>query len=276
MRHYVTPSSPSTQNTVKSIVKRINICISDLLYSTVRLAVMIFDYIAIFVTLGLFLVYHAYYWISIIDSKKHHSTGISLRNARLWVIKHHSQAHDNSSILLAVHTLRNTILVGIFVGGSSFTFLLETLGPAKLMPESTDIPNFMRVIILGSFFSLSFLCWTTVIRCAVHLGYSIGIIATQREIANIDSTRRSGNSQHLAGEFSEKNFNSTISLMLVSFSLGFRFLFMAMPFVFYVTGPTALIITSIVILFFMIFIDHPYTFLGEFSAPDIQEEGTLA
>ncbi len=135
---------------------------------------MLFDLLSIFLTLSLFLVYHVYFWVHILDrkddTKKHLVVGINLQNAKLWVTKHHSQADNNSSILLAVHTLRNTILVGIFVGGSSFAFLLQTFGSATLLEREGT--NLMRSVILGSFFSLSFLCWTTVIRCAGNRSFS--------------------------------------------------------------------------------------------------------
>ena len=130
---------------------------------------MLFDLLAIFLSLGVFVVYHIYFWVRIFDQDGYSSRHLlavssNLRNAKLWVTKHHSQAEDNSSILLAVHTLRNTILVGIFVGGSSFTFLLQTLGSVTSLEREGTI--FIRSIVLGLFFSLSFLCWTTVIRCA--------------------------------------------------------------------------------------------------------------
>ena len=44
--------------------------------------------------------------------------------------------------------------------------------------------------------------------------------------------------------------------MSSSFSLGFRFLFVAIPFAFYSAGPIALMIVSAVILLFLIEIDH--------------------
>ena len=63
----------------------------------------------------------------------------------------------------------------------------------------------------------------------------------------------------------QKDFNAMISLMIISFSLGFRFLFMAMPFVFYAAGPISLVIAATVMIFFLIFIDHPYSLLGRLS-----------
>lgn len=57
--------------------------------------------------------------------------------------------------------------------------------------------------------------------------------------------------------------------MLSSFSLGFRFLFVAIPFGFYSAGPLALIIASAVILIFLFNIDHveksTYNFMAGFS-----------
>ena len=44
--------------------------------------------------------------------------------------------------------------------------------------------------------------------------------------------------------------------MSSSFSLDFRFLFVAIPFAFYSAGPVALMIVSAVILLFLIEIDH--------------------
>ena len=57
--------------------------------------------------------------------------------------------------------------------------------------------------------------------------------------------------------------------MLSSFSLGFRFLFVSIPFAFYAAGPTALIIASAVMLIFLYNSDHVeksiYNFMGVLS-----------
>jgi hypothetical protein len=52
-------------------------------------------------------------------------------------------------------------------------------------------------------------------------------------------------------------------LMFVIFSLGFRFMFVAIPFAFYIIGPIALLIATAVILSFSYlhdfnFPEHPY------------------
>ena len=80
---------------------------------------MLFDLLATFIILSAFIAYHTYFLCHIFDredTKKHTVVGINLQNAKLWVFKHISEADNNASVLLAVHTLRNTILVGIFVG----------------------------------------------------------------------------------------------------------------------------------------------------------------
>ena len=59
----------------------------------------------------------------------------------------------------------------------------------------------------------------------------------------------------------QEDFNAMISLMLISFSLGFRFLFMAIPFIFYAAGAIPLVATTAVMICFLVFIDHPYNLL---------------
>ena len=62
--------------------------------------------------------------------------------------------------------------------------------------------------------------------------------------------------------------------MLSSFSLGFRLLFVSIPFAFYAAGPIALIISSGIILIFLINIDHveksTYSFMAGFSEPRME------
>ncbi len=82
---------------------------------------------------------------------------------------------------------------------------------------------------------------------------------------NNNSNYRNHNHDNNRGAVDDKtqeDFNAMISLMLISFSLGFRFLFMAMPFVFYAAGPISLVITATVMICFLVFIDHPHSLLG--------------
>jgi uncharacterized membrane protein len=66
-----------------------------------------------------------------------------------------------------------------------------------------------------------------------------------------------------------EGMNELSESMASSFSLGFRFLFMAIPFAFYSAGPIALMIVSAVILLFLIEKNHversTYNLLSGFS-----------
>jgi hypothetical protein len=94
-----------------------------------------------------------------------------MQNSFHWARKHQNK-EDAASVTLAVQTLRNTILVAIFVGGSainlglSFTDGFDTL----------TLPERIRAIILSVLCFCSFLCWVLVIRFSSQLGYLIGTL----------------------------------------------------------------------------------------------------
>ena len=188
--------------------------------------------------------------------------------------------------MIAVHTLRNTIFVSIFIGGSSFQY-----GFMFLNAKKSSITEEVRSIILAILLFSSFLCWADTIRYANHLGYSIGALdfkLKENEVKrNLEKQRDENNmdegvieSQSLSSiEDAHHKESLTLSAhvtvthslteaeimegmnelsvsMSSSFSLGFRFLFVAIPFAFYSAGPVALMIVSAVILLFLIEIDH--------------------
>jgi uncharacterized membrane protein len=149
----------------------------------------------------------------------------------------------------------------------------------------------VRSIILAILLFSSFLCWADTIRYANHLGYSIGAldfkIKENEAKRNAEKVRHENNlegggvdsqcvshredthyensltlSAHVAADHSlteaeiMEGMNELSVSMSSSFSLGFRFLFVAIPFAFYSAGPIALMIVSAVILLFLIEIDH--------------------
>jgi hypothetical protein len=97
---------------------------------------------------------------------------INLRNAEQWIGKHKEKS-DPASVTLAVQTLRNTILVAIFVGGYSFQYALSNTHAS--LGETNE--KRMCSIITSSVLFASFLCWVSVIRLAAQLGYIIGTLA---------------------------------------------------------------------------------------------------
>ena len=196
-------------------------------------------------------------------------------NANLWLLKH-KNAVDPASVTLAIQTLRNTILIAIFIGGFAFQYAWLSLNALTgsittvtssintITVTSINEASQARCYILGVLMFSSFLCWANTIRMASHLGYVIGILPQQskelEEIKREDLETPSGKGPRhdklQAIEASiEKNEQMMIN-MLWSFSLGFRFMFASIPFQFYVGGPVPLIVTTAAMIVFLNSIDH--------------------
>lgn len=94
-------------------------------------------------------------------------------NSFLWIQKH-KEKNDPASVTLAIQTFRNTILVAIFIGGIAFQ---SAISLATSFRDLTSTVGRIRHIILSVFLFLSFLCWTSVIRSASHLGYLTGVLS---------------------------------------------------------------------------------------------------
>jgi hypothetical protein len=74
-----------------------------------------------------------------------------------------------------VQTLRNSILVAVFIGGYAFQNGVSALTSIKT--DGLDLHDKIATGIVALLMFLSFLCWATVIRCASHLGYHIGVLS---------------------------------------------------------------------------------------------------
>jgi uncharacterized membrane protein len=189
-------------------------------------------------------------------------------NGLIWITKHNEKP-DAPSVTLAIQTLRNTIFVAIFTGGAVFQYGATNLNN---FDRSASVERKVRVVILGAVLLLSFLCWASVIRTSSHLGYFLGALEFHdKEIKRIAAERSAREAEtglisndinsaigQLDGSTNEAlvECRSLLTIMLISFSFGFRFMFMAIPFGFYAAGPTALVISSFVMILFIYAIDH--------------------
>jgi uncharacterized membrane protein len=178
--------------------------------------------------------------------------------------------------------------VSIFVGGSAFQYGFLFLN----IPTTNDREK-IRAVILSILLFSSFLSWAGTIRYANHLAFTIGALDFRiKEIQvrdaleaerNIESgVERAGDSngneaarlvaphsscfpfnlfhasdsqQCTVGDIVD-SLNEQCVSMLSCFNLGFRFLFVSIPFAFYSAGPLALIISTAVMLVFLFDIDH--------------------
>lgn len=96
----------------------------------------------------------------------------NIRNVAHWLHKHKVKS-DPQSGTLAIHTLRNTIMVGVFIGGyalnTAYTSALDYINGLNKRKQ-------VRALCLAILLFGSFLCWAIVIRHAAHLGYMIGTL----------------------------------------------------------------------------------------------------
>lgn len=195
--------------------------------------------------------------------------------------------------------------MSIFVGGSAFQY-----GFLFLNVPTTNDREKTRAVILSVLLFSSFLSWAGTIRYANHLAFSIGALDFRiKEVelrealeaerkASIMESADDGSRYTTVNEgavlvatdtscFPLHIFHSSDSMpctvseiidglneqsvsMSSSFNLGFRFLFVAIPFAFYSAGPLALIIATVVILVFLFDIDHieksTYSFMSGLSS----------
>ena len=161
-------------------------------------------------SLFLFMTYNIYAYYSSIrlicfssdnhsDNKKTEEMSQIQRNyatSYMWLLKH-AEKNDAANVTLGIQTLRNTILVAIFIGTITFQTAVTII--LKYAVQTTDIDR-VQVLITSVLLFLSFLCWASVIRCASHLGYQTGVISN-----NYDKI-----SKHLVGK---QNHDSEMGLL---------------------------------------------------------------
>jgi hypothetical protein len=256
---------------------------------------ILFDAISVAVCLTIMCAYNIHYYVVLNKWKnaRQVTLGANLAYAAAW-LERHLKKEDPPSVTLAIQTIRNTIIVAVFVGGYAINFAFYYMNSIYLY---SDLPYQMRSIILAIFLFLSFLAWASVIRLASHLGYIIGakamkpavpdstaatsavVTTTTSNNSNINNSEAAPNSSSLEAGIgkitdtssnSNSNSNSDISTdnqkmsrgeyitkkMILSFSLGFRFMFISIPFVFYSSGCIALLIATVVIMAFLISMDR--------------------
>ena len=222
---------------------------------------------SIVISLSLFAIYHLITYGAVYNRSKSIKLYKNLINSKHWVQKHKIK-DDAPSVTLAIQTLRNTILVAIFLGGGAFTSAFNTLNNLNTTVSSTIDKT--RQIILSVLLMLSFLGFASVIRAASHLGYQLGTLYKKTIHSEVSSDTISDSIQDIDLENNKKNddasdeinilteSNRMVAVMIISFNLGFRFMYIAIAFTFYSTGPIGLDIATGIMLIFLYLIDHSF------------------
>lgn len=260
-----------------------------------------FDLAAVCSTIFVFAAYHLYLYI--IKPQCLNGTvpfTVHMVNSEMW-IKKHKEMFDSATTVLAVQTLRNTLMVGVFIGGNAISIAYDFAHDYKdLVGQRWKV----RSMILMALLFGSFICWANVVRLGSTLGYMIGtmqyseklraeaVAQAQRLSAHSDVGSDAGSVtsgaddnkiemtttkkrkskkkykaitvEHIAsGNLSADEipdiFNSGSNMVLtmtIYFSLGFRLMFISIPFAFYAAGPLALVISAGCLMLFLPFYDH--------------------
>ena len=128
------------------------------------------DFACLIASSGAIIIYHLQLYRSVLlYNDKKVQLNRNLQNIYTWLSKHREKK-DAPNVTLAIQTLRNTILVAIFVGGASFQYAFLILSSYEYTTEEREA----RVLIVSSLMFFSFLNWAMVIRYASHFGYMVG------------------------------------------------------------------------------------------------------
>lgn len=118
--------------------------------------------------------------------------GVNLKNANMWIRKH-KEMNESSVVLLAVQTLRNTMMAGVFIGGNAVVLAFNF---ANSYRQQDGMRMKTRSLIITICMFASFLAWANVIRLSSVLGYMIGTMqyserlrkeAIEQEKAELDA-----------------------------------------------------------------------------------------
>lgn len=144
----------------------------------------LYEIVVLSVSLSIFAAYHTILYPLVLCERP---TGIQLtlniQVAKHWLDQQRSKEDPNSA-MLAIHTLRNTIIVAVFVGGSTFSVgasFLDDISNGNFISEFQR----SRAIILSTLLLGSFLMWVCVIRYSSYMGYTLSTLtflsAVERE-----------------------------------------------------------------------------------------------
>jgi hypothetical protein len=130
----------------------------------------------------------------------------SMKNCFMWLQKH-KENNESPSILLAIQTLRNTMMAAVFIGGNSITIAYSM---SNAYPDLKDERLQVRSIIITLMLFSSFLCWANVIRVSSLLGYYIGTLKYSEKLRQEKEQEEAEQYKHLndSSEMDSRNNSS--------------------------------------------------------------------
>ena len=99
-----------------------------------------------------------------------------LRADSVWSRRYASPKHGGSAqdIVAAVQTLRNSVLVSVFIGTVAFNTMTSALGSLRDGGATASSFAYLVELLVALLAAGSFLSFAVCIRCAAHSGYVVG------------------------------------------------------------------------------------------------------
>ena len=181
--------------------------------------------------------------------------GLMLKADEEWCKKHRLTSGNAQDVTAAIQTLRNSVLVSVFIGTVTFNTFFDAL-KALHLHERHDflwVSNF----VVAALYASSFLSFCVCIRCAAHSGYLVG---------GFSFLEMHDDSRHKE-KVLQRNIHSVhlVRMQSVHFSLAFRLAYSGLPFIFSAAGPEALLSIAVLMVFFEAYIDFSHRLLLAYS-----------
>jgi hypothetical protein len=256
---------------------------------------MSFDVVALSLSGGLLLGYHV---IFVCVGGRRALLGLMLQAGPAWAAKHLG-ATSAQDVVLAIQTLRNSVIVAVFVGTLAFnqaSVALDSVARGTTGGGSVDL-QMTRSIILAVLYYASFINFALTIRWAAHTGYLLGgaqfleaagSLAPQWQPAQEDARpaapdleaegpslrhpwRRMLSMAVPTHKYTVPELRAHLTQMVrlqsMHNSAGFRALYCSVPFAFYAAGSVALLVATGLMLAFLVYHDFAHLWLRSGSSP---------
>jgi uncharacterized membrane protein len=184
--------------------------------------------------------YHAYVRLRLRRDPHYTIQAVNRAARAAWV---ESVMRDESRLVLAVQTLRNSTMAATFLASTAILLIIGTLNLSSMSESSAEIgrsASFMgtqhadlwlgKLLLLVADFFVAFFSFSTSIRFFNHVGYHVSLPHDLRP-AGLTPTRVA---MHLnrAGRY---------------FSIGMRAYYFAVPLLFWLFGPHMLLLAAVVL-----------------------------
>jgi len=181
--------------------------------------------------------------------------GLMLKADDEWSRRHRMTSGNAADVTAAIQTLRNSVLVSVFIGTVTFNTMIDAHKSLKIYNKYSFL--WLANLVVAVLYACSFLSFCICIRCAAHSGYLIGDFSFL-EIHDDSRTKEKVLSRNI-------HFIHLIRMQSVHFSFAFRLAYSGLPFLFSSAGPEALLSVAVLIVLFESYVDFSHRFLFSYS-----------